>query len=674
MPQTDAAMVAVTLAEIARIAGVGRAAVSNWRRRYDSFPAPIGGTDTSPLFSLQEVERWLRENNKFKSPAGALERLWPRFDTLGDRDATGRVIAALGLRAGGRAGGPVPDVTLRPPEYRLLDEALAVAEREGAAEVFHFLLDRWLTAHVRQIITTPAPLGRLMADIAHAEHSGPVRTVLDPACGTGTLLLAVAQTWPRKHRPRLVGQDTDGVLAAVTAARLAVEDAADAFAVTVGDSVRQAPPLADEVDVVLCSPPANERDWGHAELATDPRWKFGLPPRSESELAWVQQAIASLAPGGTGVLLLPPGVANRRAGRRIRAALLRAGALRAVIALPVGAAAPYGIGLHLWVVRPPDNRNAEAELLLVDTGDCRTTTSAGRPDIDWETIRNRVLAALDSRPVEGTRSVPVIELLDDEVDLSPARHVLPDRPAVSDHDLHRRWSGFTAKLERVTELSRALSALTFTSESLAASVTVAELERTGVLKMQAGRPVPEKSLRRGERTESAVRLLTVHDLTAGDESGGQWIDAAELAEAGESGGLAMARTGDVVVVTAQRAFDVWVHQGEPVVLGAQLLALRPQSDRIDPWYLAGCLRTSANARRAGGHASTSSRVDVRRLEMPRLPSEEQRDLGILFRQLAEFERNLHDLAHEGGALRDVLGELLAARRPAVPLNCTISAR
>jgi hypothetical protein len=47
--------VVVTLAEIARIAGVGRAAVSNWRRRYDNFPSPVGGTDTSPQFSLPQV-------------------------------------------------------------------------------------------------------------------------------------------------------------------------------------------------------------------------------------------------------------------------------------------------------------------------------------------------------------------------------------------------------------------------------------------------------------------------------------------------------------------------------------------------------------------------------------------------------------------------------------------
>src|SRR5687767_15936057 len=54
----------VTAAGIARLAGVGRAAVSNWRRRHPDFPRPVGGTETSPSFALAEVEGWLRAQGK----------------------------------------------------------------------------------------------------------------------------------------------------------------------------------------------------------------------------------------------------------------------------------------------------------------------------------------------------------------------------------------------------------------------------------------------------------------------------------------------------------------------------------------------------------------------------------------------------------------------------------
>jgi predicted DNA-binding transcriptional regulator AlpA len=55
---------AITAAAIARLAGVGRAAVSNWRRRYPEFPKPVGGSPVSPTFDRTEVETWLKATGK----------------------------------------------------------------------------------------------------------------------------------------------------------------------------------------------------------------------------------------------------------------------------------------------------------------------------------------------------------------------------------------------------------------------------------------------------------------------------------------------------------------------------------------------------------------------------------------------------------------------------------
>ncbi len=189
----------------------------------------------------------------------------------------GRVIAALGLGDGDR-NLVAPELQLNPAEEALLEDSRVVAREEGTAEVFRFLLDRWLTAHVRQIATTAEPLAAVMAEIA-AAATRQVRTVLDPACGTGALLLAAARQW-ENSRLRLVGQDSDAVIAAVAAARLRIENGNRRVEVKAEDSLRGGTHANAVMDVVLCSPPTNERDWGQEELATDPRWAFGLPPRS----------------------------------------------------------------------------------------------------------------------------------------------------------------------------------------------------------------------------------------------------------------------------------------------------------------------------------------------------------------------------------------------------------
>src|SRR3954470_16757689 len=68
----------VTAAGIARLAGVGRAAVSNWRRRHADFPKPVGGTETSPSFALADVESWLREQGKL-AEVPLRERVWQQL-------------------------------------------------------------------------------------------------------------------------------------------------------------------------------------------------------------------------------------------------------------------------------------------------------------------------------------------------------------------------------------------------------------------------------------------------------------------------------------------------------------------------------------------------------------------------------------------------------------------
>ncbi|MDH6604481.1 hypothetical protein M2164_000116 [Streptomyces sp. SAI-208] len=53
----------VNLSQIARMAGVGRVAVVNWRRRHGGLDA-TGGTKQSPTFSHAAAEQWLRALGK----------------------------------------------------------------------------------------------------------------------------------------------------------------------------------------------------------------------------------------------------------------------------------------------------------------------------------------------------------------------------------------------------------------------------------------------------------------------------------------------------------------------------------------------------------------------------------------------------------------------------------
>ncbi|MEW2075315.1 N-6 DNA methylase [Streptomyces sp. NPDC013433] len=656
--------VTVTLAGIARLAGVGRAAVSNWRRRHGDFPSPVAGTDASPQFSLDSVEEWLIRHEKGDAVARSWERLWSRIEDLGDRDRMGFLIAHVGAQLSKEGAVPVehaaPDAT--DLERALAGEALHLARKDGesGSSGFLFLLGRWLGTHVRQIATTPPPLADLMTEIAQAARVGErVSSVVDPACGTGGLLVAAARRWADEGGLELVGHDRDPVLVSLAEAWLALEAPELGRRVLAADTLRDDPLPQVDADLVLCNPPSNERDWGHNELATDRRWQFGQPPRTEPELAWIQHILSLLGPEGLAVVLLPPAIASRRAGRRIRAGLVRAGVVRMVVALPVGAAQPYGVGLHLWLLRSPAGEHTASSVSFVDTADCRHTSATGRGQaVDWDAVRDRILAGLRGDAVEGAVAVPVLDLLGDETDLTPARHV-PATAVATAVDLRRSWADFDAALLALRDGSRALRTLTAVREpGDRFDVSVAELEQTGAVTLAAGTPLPADFVQRGPRPDEAVPVLTPLLMGEG-HAGQQWMTPEDVERLHGEGKATITAFGDVVVVGTTQGYDAWVETRAPTALGPHMHRLRVDPERLDPFFLAACLRVRANARRAGTHASVSSRIDVRRLRVLRSPLEEQRRHGEIHRQLVEFQRAAAEMSSVSDALGDVLAGLLA---------------
>lgn len=139
----------VTGSEIARLAGVTRAAVSNWRRRYDDFPAPTGGSVNSPLFDLAEVKTWLDKQRKGQDLSEEVQ-LWQVLrGAYGDDMVTALADVATVL-AGARRKRP----EALPKDAVTLARSLADSGSPG--EVVDALAERF-TDSVRRAARTRSP-------------------------------------------------------------------------------------------------------------------------------------------------------------------------------------------------------------------------------------------------------------------------------------------------------------------------------------------------------------------------------------------------------------------------------------------------------------------------------------------------------------------------------------
>ncbi|WP_432048179.1 N-6 DNA methylase [Streptomyces asiaticus] len=676
----------VSTSDIARIAGVGRATVTNWRRRHADFPKPAGGTEARPSFDLEEVESWLGDHGRLPEPTED-QKLWRGVLREADDAGLGAAVAraalflvfleraghtspdAMYVRPGGgpdldaELGGeilreigrtlpemPGPLALLRSPNL-MRDLSNAVTKRPPA-EVLGTLLTRFRSETRGRVPGTPMPVAAFMATLARAATpAGSFRTVLDPSCGTGDLLEAARV----QGAGYVYGEEKDLPIAQLAAAQMAVRLTGPGEGSTIrsGDALHEDRAYGPEIDAVLCNPPYSQRDWGAEELAYASRWEYGLPARSESELAWVQHCLARVRPGGPVVMLLPPAVAARSSGRRIRAELLRRGALRAVIALPPGAAQPAHIGLHIWVLQHPESegRPRMENVLFMNCPSVPAGPSPDRPQVTW---RELLTAPEKHGEVPGlSRSVPIIDLLDDTVDLTPAPRLAGPYEITRPDELRRTLGGsqgsLSSSLSRAVNLSPGREWGTPRTADQWTTASVADLIRTGALTLlrpkTTGPPASQDTSMAGQP------VLKAADVIAGRPPSGTIPEPED--------GAVRIEAGDVIVpstVLSEGKYTARVADARTdaqALLGRNLHLLRPDPSRLDSWFLAGFLADPANVQRAS-QGSSVVRVDARRLQVPLLPLEEQQTYGAAFRRLRSFTEALRRATAQG---EDVVGQL-----------------
>jgi hypothetical protein len=664
---------------IARLANVGRPAVSNWRRRYADFPPPVAGTPGSPQFDAHAVEQWLRKQGKLhQASLGQLTwRLIENYQPAARLEdalvACGAYLLACGdLEVGGG------DTLLTPKQ---LLAHLGTLDKNLAELVGTVLPQRWTSQldavlhAVAQLSSEQDPEGAF--EYLHSQYVGSAQSLsglantpdsvaglmlalagsgavtFDFTSGTGSILRLAADRAVRDGVPtRCYGQEIKPHYALIALLRLwfvqqrTVRPGRHTATpvLHIGDSL-----LADafpdlKADIVVANFPFGIHDWGHDQLAYDSRWVYGLPPRTEPELAWVQHALAHLRVGGTAAVLMPPAAALRPAGRRIRAELVRAGALRAVVALPPGLMPPAGISLHIWVLIQPDPRQeVDGRLLFVDTTAASPSSPLAEPILEaWHDY----LSDRGGSASSVHRVIPALQVLDGQVDLTPWRY-LPQagQPTVDP----ARTLETVKKFEKLVEQTRSCLPKVEAAETSifarAPHASLADLIRSGAVVVQQ---------RASSRTRSDAQSPGNTALTSADV----------LADRPASGAVGRPANGDAAprvlpgdVLVPVTGGEILARVANPEQVGAELgpglQLVRLDGAQFDPWFVAGVLSRTENVRVAGRASSATSglrRIDVKRLAIPVLPLDAQRVYGQAFRQLAEFQARLREAAATGETL------------------------
>ena len=219
---------------------------------------------------------------------------------------------------------------------------------------------------------TPAEVSRIMAQvIGICPDTGRDRSVYDPTCGSGSLLMKAADEAP--DGLTIYGQEMD--VATWTMACMNMVLHGNVAAEIKRDNTLAAPQFTDgprrlkRFDFAVANPPFSTKAWSngldpdHDEFG---RFEYGVPPAKNGDYAFLLHLVASLKSTGKGAIILPHGVlfrGNREA--RIRRNLVKRGLIQGIIGLPANLF--YGTGIPACiVVIDKENAATRRGIFMVD--------------------------------------------------------------------------------------------------------------------------------------------------------------------------------------------------------------------------------------------------------------------------------------------------------------------
>lgn len=233
---------------------------------------------------------------------------------------------------------------------------------------------------------TPSEVSRIMAKIIgiNSESTNANTTIYDPTCGSGSLLLKVADEAERKIT--IYGQEKESATAGLARMNMVLHDCPTALIKCTGNSTLSDPQFTDDngglkqFDFVVANPPFSLKSWSNGVYDTDGdvntelppnakdygRFKgFGIPPAKNGDYAFLLHIIRSLKSKGKAAVILPHGVLFRgNAEAEIRKNLIKRGYIKGIIGLPANLFYGTGIPACLIIIDKENAGNRKAIFMM----------------------------------------------------------------------------------------------------------------------------------------------------------------------------------------------------------------------------------------------------------------------------------------------------------------------
>ncbi|CDZ24636.1 putative type I restriction enzyme HindVIIP M protein [[Clostridium] cellulosi] len=377
-----------------------------------------------------------------------------------DKQSLGGLIDLIGTIALGDSVSKSSDILGQVYEYFLGQFALAEGKKGGQ-------------------FYTPRSVVQLLVEMLEPYEG----RVFDPCCGSGGMFVQ-SEKFVEAHRDHyngksreidklfervvsIYGQESNQTTWRLCKMNLAIRgiDSTNVLWNSEGSFLNDAHPDL-KADFVIANPPFNDSDWSGELLRTDGRWKYGVPPVSNANYAWIQHFLYHLSPKGTAGFVMAKGSLSSKTNGEgeIRKNIIEAGLVDCIVNLPAKLFLNTQIPACLWFLSREKETNPNHprrnKILFIDARNMGTLINRRTRELTDDDIRKIADTYRNWKKDDGSyedvsgfcKSATLDEVRELDYVLTPGRYVgLPEEE--DDFDLEERVKKLTAELKAQMEES-----------------------------------------------------------------------------------------------------------------------------------------------------------------------------------------------------------------------------
>ena len=299
--------------------------------------------------------------------------------------------------------------------------------------------------------------------------------VYDPCCGAGGMFVQSA-AFVKKHQGSIddisiFGQESNPTTWKMAKMNLAIRGLECNLGAIPEDTFLSDQHKTLKADYVMANPPFNLTPWGADKLKEDQRWKYGTPPASNANFAWMQHMIWHLTPKGKiGMVLANGSLSSQSNGEgEIRKKIIQDDLVECIIALPDKLFYTTGISVCLWFLNKQKKRPNHT--LFIDAsrmGKLVTSTLKELSDNPSEDNKGdiQLLAETYNKFVEGClenktgfcADVTTDDIENQDFILTPGRYVGFEEKEEDDEPFEIKMRRLSSELSVLYEKSNSLQA------------------------------------------------------------------------------------------------------------------------------------------------------------------------------------------------------------------------